>query len=182
LTRELIGNNLQAILGNTDWIYSDNLYPMLQILADEMISKIAASPAYLDATNPDFDQQNNVRQCFIVNLENDIEWSNAFDNLLIEVDSVYLENLGNDTLYAGIGDVKKTIPLTVNRLCKKEILDDLCTLTVTAHSEQCEICSEVCCGIVGSDINKNTKQNRQHKNLSQITFSQVPAQKYFRWS
>jgi len=123
LTRELTGNNLLSKLGTTNWVYNNNLYPMLKGLEDEIISKIAASPAYLNATKTDFDRQNNVRDCFTVNLANNIEWTHAFNNLRIENNKVYLDNLGNDTLYAGIGNVKKTIPLTVNKLCKMRLSD-----------------------------------------------------------
>ena len=129
LTKEVIGNNLLSKLGTANWVYSDNLYPTLKALENEIISKIARSPAYLDDTKADFDRQNNVRDCFIVNLENNIEWTKAFNRLRIEGNKVYLDNLGNDTLYAGIGNIKKTIPLTVNKLCK-EPPHYTCTLTL----------------------------------------------------
>ena len=123
LTKELIGTNLQAILGNTNWIYNENLYPMLKGLEDEIISKIAASPAYLDVANTtDYDQHNNLRKCFYVNLENNVEWTKAFDKIEYSDDGkVYLEDFGTDTMYAGIGSIRKTIPIIVNNLCKKVI-------------------------------------------------------------
>jgi len=118
LTKELIGDNLQSKLGNINWSYSNNLYPTLKALENEIISKIARSPAYLDDINADFDRQNNVRDCFTVNLENGVQWRNAFDILQIKNENVSLENLGEDTLYAAISDVRKTIPLTVKDLCQ----------------------------------------------------------------
>jgi len=125
ITKDLVGNSLQSIFGNENWSYSDNLYPTLKGFENDDIAIIARSPAYLDAgLLYDCDRQNNVRECFTVNIENDVQWTNAFDRVLIEnytveKDTVYLEKLGNDTLYAGIGNVRKTIPITVNKLCPK---------------------------------------------------------------
>ena len=117
LTKELIGNNLLSKLGTDDWIYYDSLYPMLKDLEGEIISKIAASPAYLDDINEDYDKHNKIRQCFYINLENDVIWTNAFDKVEFFGNEVYLTNIGEDTLYAGIGDVKKTIPVIIKDIC-----------------------------------------------------------------
>jgi hypothetical protein len=35
-------------------------------------SKVAASPAYLDDINVDYDKHNNIRECFFVNIENNV--------------------------------------------------------------------------------------------------------------
>ncbi|MCL2039798.1 MAG: T9SS type A sorting domain-containing protein [Bacteroidetes bacterium] len=136
LTKELIGMNLQAILGNEDWTYSTNLYPMLKELKDEIASKVAASPAYLDDVNSDYDVHNNVRKCFYVNTENDVQWTKAFDKIeFSDGGKIYLENLGEDTMYASIGDYKKTIPINVNNLCQKSLTDDI-NFTIRASEHE----------------------------------------------
>jgi hypothetical protein len=48
------------------------LYPQLRIFEGTDASKIAASPAYLDDINVDYDKHNNIRECFFVNIENNV--------------------------------------------------------------------------------------------------------------
>jgi len=143
LTKELIGYNLESILG-TDWIYNDKLYPMLKGLENEIISKIAAAPTYFAPTHPDYDQHNNLRECFYVNIENAVQWERA-DNKISYSDAgkVYLENTGDDTMYAYIDDinVKKTIPIRVNKLCPKSQDIEIDTVIYSLHKRvyRCDI-------------------------------------------
>ena len=132
LTKELIGTNLQAILGNEDWTYSTNLYPMLKELKDEIASKVAASPAYLDDVNSDYDAHNNVRECFYINTENGVQWTKAFDKIKFAEgwNTVYLQELGEDTIYASIANYKKTIPINVTKLCQEEQKIDTSTFPI----------------------------------------------------
>ena len=120
LTREgMIGTGLQSKLGNAEWFYpsSDTLYPMLKSLQNEIISKVAASPAYLVINDADYsDRQNNVRNCFYVSLEDNVQWTNMLNRVAISGSSISLMNLGNDTLIAGIGIYKKVIPIVINNV------------------------------------------------------------------
>ena len=130
LTKELIGTNLQAILGDENWIYNDNLYPILKELKDEIASKVAVSPAYLDDINADYDIYNNIDECFYVNLENGVQWAKAFDNInFSNSGKVYLEKIGEDTIYASIGEYKKTIPIMINNLCQNNMKFTICADT-----------------------------------------------------
>jgi hypothetical protein len=120
LTKDIIGTGLINKLGDAEWIYTDNLYPTLKGLENESIAMIARSPAYLDDKyKTNFDQHNNIRKCFPVNVENNVEWIKAFSQVNIMpsnnviYNNVYLNNIGNDTLYAGIEIAKKTIPITI---------------------------------------------------------------------
>ena len=117
MTKEMIGTNLQTLLGTDAWIYTDSLYPQLKALEGKDVSKIAAAPAYLDDINLDYDKHNNIRECFYV-YNNNIQWERAFGNVeFLDNGKVLLVGLGNDTMYAGIGNVKKTIPINIKNLC-----------------------------------------------------------------
>jgi hypothetical protein len=118
LTTDMLGMKLVSYLGDEDWIYTDSLYPQLKAFAGTDVSKIAASPAYLNNDNiDDYDEHNNIRKCFYVNTENNIIWTGTLGKVeFSDNGKVYLENLENDTMYAGIGN---TIPVNINELCQK---------------------------------------------------------------
>jgi hypothetical protein len=131
LTKEIIGTGLRGKLGNEEWTYRDNLYPTLKGFENHPIAMIARSPVYLDDKNKaDFDQHNNIRKCFLVNIENNVKWTKAFDvvNIVSKnniYNDVFLRRLGKDTIYAGIGNVKKTVPITVtanNQPCSFDLV------------------------------------------------------------
>jgi len=122
LTNDMIGDKLREMLGDEDWVYRDNLYPTLKIHAHHHIAMIARSPAYLeDIDTLNFDRYNNIRTCFTVNIENNVEWTNEFttvdilpfDNI---VDEVFLLRAGTDTLFAGIRTEHKTVPIRISNI------------------------------------------------------------------
>jgi hypothetical protein len=116
-TKELVGTTLQAMLGNTDWTYNTNLYPMIKGLEDEIISKVAASPVFLCTDNIDYyDVYNNVRHHFEISKENDVEWQSRFNRISISNTEVTITTLGTDTLFAGIDGYRKIIPLSLTNM------------------------------------------------------------------
>ena len=155
LTKEMIGDKLKAVLG-TDWFYSDNLYPRLKGLEDEIISKIAASPAYLDDVNADYDVHNNIRECFWVNVENKVLWDRTVGCVeYSDNGKVYLEKTGVDTMFAyiDIGGPRKAVPIRVNKLCQKHG-QKIDTINVPFNLGKIFICSDTIFSF--GSINSNT--------------------------
>jgi hypothetical protein len=116
LTRDIIGNNLVSKLGETNWTYSNEIYPIPIELDNQTIAFVAASPAYLNVIDAShFDRHNNLNKCFSVSNKNDILWENSNDKIeIVNNNLVLLQILGSGNLYAGIGEIKKTIPIKVN--------------------------------------------------------------------
>jgi hypothetical protein len=108
-----------------------------------------------------------------VNIEEDVQWSKAFDRIEYSDGNayynqkVYLENLGNDTMYAGIGNIRKTIPVRVNKLCRKDLPPDSCILTLqNFDNEGTNITKKYLCG---------------EKVIIEATFSDTCCSKFLHW-
>ena len=120
LTNELLGNNLLAKLGTANWSYSNDLYPTLKFFENDTVAFVGASPIYLCAEDIDsYDTHNDIRHHFKVSPANNVVWASAFSNVNISGDGATIISLGNDTLFAGIGVYRKTIPVNFmdNRKC-----------------------------------------------------------------
>jgi hypothetical protein len=84
LTKKMIGTGLRNKLSDNFWMYpsSGMLYPIVKSVQNEIISLIAASPAYLDDKDTvryindfmfyGYDVHLNIRRCFPVNIENNV--------------------------------------------------------------------------------------------------------------
>ena len=127
LTTELVGEVLRSILGDDAWEYNAGLYPTLKQFSGTKAGKVASSPVFFDAEEADFDTHKKLRKSpFTVSLANDVQWYNAFDNVIIEGNQGKIIRAGRDTLYCEMLDtvrlfddsvkifhLRKTIPITV---------------------------------------------------------------------
>ena len=124
LTSEMIGTQLQAILGTADWRYGNNLYPILKDFIDNKLCEIARSPVHFYHQGMQYETHNELYNDFTMNLENNVRWTNAFDMVTISGDQGTLNKIGRDTLYAGkrdtfrltadkyvVMDARKTVPV-----------------------------------------------------------------------
>ena len=112
LTKEMTGNQLQTKLGTTNWLYNNDIYPMLTTIASKEFSKVAASPIYFCNST---DIHNNLQYNFEASTANDVVWNEA--NRINIIDNIAtLTSLGTDTLVAGIGIYKKEIIITITAM------------------------------------------------------------------
>jgi len=111
----MLGEALLPVLGDSDWKYTDSLYPIL--VSHEPIEEmtwinaarhIAASPVFLRInSDTDFDTYENVRHCFRVSRKNKVEWISTSGKVKVhnvETNTAIVEllELGWDTLIAFI--------------------------------------------------------------------------------
>ena len=113
LSKEMIGNQLRTKLGTVDWTYTDNIYPMLTILASKEASKVAASVIYFCN---DADRHNDLQYNFKISTVNNVVWNKRNNRINIINDNCNLTSLGSDTLTAEIGIYKKEIVIIITAI------------------------------------------------------------------
>ena len=111
LTNQMIGMQLQSMLGTANFIYTNNLYPTLTALLSSPASTVGNSPAYLST----MDRQNDVKHNFTVSTANSVAWSRKLGRVSISGSNVTLISTGTDTLESSIVSngitYKKQVPI-----------------------------------------------------------------------
>ena len=114
-THEMIGNEMNALL-DTAWMFNDGMYPCPNLIYSNDIAIVTASPANLDyKSDSDFDKYNSLTADFQASNKFGVVWTNVNPDILsIDANNyVTLMGLGTDTLYAGLGNIRKNIVVTV---------------------------------------------------------------------
>ena len=104
LTREMLGTQLRAILGDEHWIYRDGLYPMLKYFKDNKLCEVAISPVHFCIQGAYYENYNSIYNDFTMNIENGIKWTNFSNVVTISGEQGTVNRVGRDTLYAGKTD------------------------------------------------------------------------------
>jgi len=110
LTKDLVGAQLQSILGTDNWVFNNNLYPILKHFANNNLCKIAISPAYFYHQGTNYESHFDIHNDFTLNLENGVYWSNAYDIVKINGNQGSKNKAGRDELYAAKYDTFQLTP------------------------------------------------------------------------
>ncbi len=114
-TLEMTGDALKATLGEENWVFNENMYPMPKGLENSDYMKVAATALILDEN----DDKNTVSHNFVVGTDNSVEWNCNTSNVTFVNGSGYISNPGisatdaNVIVSVSIGNCQKDIPLTI---------------------------------------------------------------------
>lgn len=82
-TSDMIGNGLKTLLGETNWVFDDGMYPRLRTSAQKDAVIVAATPIIIDNS----DKADNITSGFSVSKVTGVTWTSGnTDNLVINED------------------------------------------------------------------------------------------------
>ncbi|MDD3914939.1 MAG: hypothetical protein PHF76_09860, partial [Bacteroidales bacterium] len=117
-TAQLSGSALQNKIGqNSNWVFTDGLYPRINGIENISTSIVAATPTYLyyNGSN-NYDNADNVIHDFNINTGNNVIWNSSNENSLSitgeNVQVICQETVNNVTLTATKDNSKKDVMLT----------------------------------------------------------------------
>jgi len=73
LTRDMVGKGLQSILGDDNWTYFNNLYPIQKYYENNKLCQIAISPVTFHVSPSNYETHFNLFNDFTLNLENGVQ-------------------------------------------------------------------------------------------------------------
>lgn len=110
LTSEMTSGNSIFGAGNSNWIYTENFYPLLAGMNETDAALVAAAPIFLDeeeTVNSIFNAS------FTVSTANGVAWSSDSDIATVNGNTVTLNGSGNFVLTASLNGVEKHVTFKI---------------------------------------------------------------------
>ena len=125
LTEQMVGSNLQTLLGTENWTYTDSLYPQLTVFVGEDASYVSTTPLYFQGAQTVLD----VTSPFIAYNKNSVRWDYVVPTDVVNLTTANAPESGRVTV-ENCGPVSLKVTKGTNPVALRQI--DLVVQNVSA--------------------------------------------------
>jgi hypothetical protein len=132
-TSDMIGNGLKTLLGETNWVFDDGMYPRLRTSAQKDAVIVAATPIIIDNS----DKADNITSGFSVSKITGVTWTSGnTDNLVINEDgTTTIKRSTAIVLTATKGGYTKNVYIKTNKAGATSIGSSESPLTIESEQD-----------------------------------------------